>query len=372
MNQEWQASGIPSIAVNRQPMMSNNYLSAHWPTVKASPMGNVLHWVQYDMSHVHSPHVQICHPSHQNMASANSSEVTGSSGYVGSQVHQQPTSFIPVITADNLTVEQTAEWIRTLGRHNMWEEADAYGNNFAQNSIWGYLLQKLTDGGLKDDLGVVKYEHRLKIMWAIGHLFPRTAVSNNLVETDMVHKDVIQSPVLESSTETGSVKGNASPTQMGRSPAMSGIMINSPRNRDLQPEEHKNEVTKWGESANRYRIAFSFSSSKVLPLNSRSKSERARPTNPMAYKTLRKVKIRAGKSGHSNHVGYLPKGSVVVINQIKGRSGRVVFEDGNRGFKKAGWVTLYTQDKQQLLKKYNLKCKDYGLVVSSVEDAKVE
>jgi len=117
-------------------------------------------------------------------------------------------------------------------------------------------------------------------------------------------------------------------------------------------------------------MAFSYSSSKVLPLKSRSKSERARPTNPMAYKTLRKVQIRSGKSHHSNNIGYLPKGSVVVINQ--GRSGRVVFEEENGGFQNVGWVTLYTQDKHQFLKKYNPKRKDDGLVVSSVGDIKVE
>jgi len=116
----------------------------------------------------------------------------------------------------------------------------------------------LTDRGLKDDLDIVKYELRLKIMWAIGHLFQRTAIWRNSMETDMVHKYEIRSPMLESSAETGSLEGNASPTQMGRSLALSSMMISSSRHRDLQPEEHKKEVMKNFESANRYRVDFSY------------------------------------------------------------------------------------------------------------------
>ena len=92
----------------------------------------------------------------------------------------------------------------------------------------------------------------------------------------------------------------------------------------------------------------------------------------MIYKTLRKVKLRSGKSGHAKDIGYLPKGSVVVINQIKGRSGRVAFQKENGEFIKAGWVTLYTQDKQQLLKKFNPKTKTEGSAVSTIEPAAAE
>jgi len=106
----------------------------------------------------------------------------------------------------------------------MWVEADEYGNKYAQNNIRGYLLQNLTDGGLKDDLGIVNCEHRLKIMWAIRCLFPRNSVSNNLMEPDLVHKDEIRSPTEEWLSETGSAEGNVSPTQMGRSPPLSSMM----------------------------------------------------------------------------------------------------------------------------------------------------
>jgi len=93
----------------------------------------------------------------------------------------------------------------------------------------------------------------------------------------------------------------------------------------------------------------------VLSFSVRRKSTRARPDNPIKYKTLRNAKIRSGKSVRTDGVGYLQKGAVVVINQIKGRSGRVVLPQHNGEFMKVGWVTLYTHDRQQLLEKVNPK-----------------
>lgn len=91
----------------------------------------------------------------------------------------------------------------------------------------------------------------------------------------------------------------------------------------------------------------------VLSFSVRKKSTRARPDNPLKYKTLRRAKIRSGKSVRTEGVRNLQKGVVVVINQIKGRSGRVVELQPNGEFMKVGWVTLYTHDRKQLLEKLN-------------------
>jgi hypothetical protein len=88
----------------------------------------------------------------------------------------------------------------------------------------------------------------------------------------------------------------------------------------------------------------------LLPITS-GKSNRASPGNPISYVTLQTVQIRSGKPIHSNLVCILPRGTVLVINQIKGRSGRVVVQLENGEFEKVGWVTLYTYDQQQLLQK---------------------
>jgi len=75
-----------------------------------------------------------------------------------------------------MTVEQTAEYIRALGRHYNWNQADAYADVFAENEIWGRLLPMLTLESLKTELEVEELDHRLKIMMAIGCLFPSMTI----------------------------------------------------------------------------------------------------------------------------------------------------------------------------------------------------
>merc|ERR1719320_2213675 len=82
-------------------------------------------------------------------------------------------------------------------------------------------------------------------------------------------------------------------------------------------------------------------------------SGRAKPNNPIMYKALRNVKIRCGRNIDTDVIGTLQKGSIVTINQVKGRSGRIVVQQENGEYTKLGWVTLYTTDKQQLLVKRN-------------------
>jgi len=104
-------------------------------------------------------------------------------------------------------------------------------------------------------------------------------------------------------------------------------------------------------------------SAEVISFTMRKKSLRARPDNPIKYKTLRNAKIRSGKSVRTDIIGYLSKGSVVVINQIKGRSGRIVVEQPDGYYTKVGWVTLYTHDRQQLLEKLDYKRKEGGKII---------
>jgi len=82
------------------------------------------------------------------------------------------------IRADCMTVEQTAEWILTLGQFYNWNEAAVYADNFAQNDIWGHLLPMLTLETLQSDLSIVNEEHRLMIMMAIKYLFPSMAFTD--------------------------------------------------------------------------------------------------------------------------------------------------------------------------------------------------
>jgi len=107
------------------------------------------------------------------------------------------------------------------------------------------------------------------------------------------------------------------------------------------------------------------SSQAVISFRKRKRSPRASPDNPTEYKTLRKAEIRAGRSAHTDIIGHLSKGSVVLINQIKGRSGRIVAPQPDGCYTKVGWVTLYTLNRQQILEKvgYKRKAEDSRMII---------
>jgi len=100
------------------------------------------------------------------------------------------------ISADCMTVKQTSEWIRSLGRYYNWNQADAYAEIFVENEIWGHLLQMITFEMLKVDLNIIEADHRQKIMMAIWYMFPSMATSE---DSDMMEVDQRMSPMLHSS-----------------------------------------------------------------------------------------------------------------------------------------------------------------------------
>jgi len=79
---------------------------------------------------------------------------------------------------------------------------------------------------------------------------------------------------------------------------------------------------------------------RALSVGVLTKTKRASPSNPIEYKVLRKVAILIGRSVYSRVLEELKKGKVVVINHIKGRSGRVVQMAKYRECIKRGWVSL--------------------------------
>jgi len=312
--------------------------------------------------------------------------------------HHPPNSTVSAVRVDLMTVEQTAAWIRTLSLFNGWEEAYQYSQSFKKNNICGHLLWKLTIDSLKFDLGIEKYGHRLKIKVAIKHLYPRLLEPDCGVETKMIDDDRCAMSDTISTTESGRSEGFSTPKSFSslqtpktfspalfktskhdfvfpgvdRSPSCKSQVKISSCASTLRPDDQNKKVLKTNEKPmtppsnleTRPTMKFSktvkWQSPKVTPtevlsFSVRRKSTRARPDNPLQYKTLRNAKIRSGKSVRTEGVGYLPKGSVVIINQIKGRSGRVVHPHGNGEFIKVGWVTLYTHDGQQLLEKVTCK-----------------
>jgi len=86
------------------------------------------------------------------MVSLNNIEVASGLGLVWPPGHHKLKSLVSLITADSMTVKYTAEYVRTLGRHNHWEDANEYADYFARTCTCGYDPQRSTTGILKVDL----------------------------------------------------------------------------------------------------------------------------------------------------------------------------------------------------------------------------
>jgi len=276
----------------------------------------------------------------------------------------QPSHYaVNLVTTDSMTVEKTAEWIRMLGHSKNWELADEYAEKFAENDICGSMLHLLTHEGLKSDLGIKKYCHRLEIMDAIRVLFPNdTVCSTTGMKTE--GNDQVWSPTWESITEESeavlSVYRSQSEIQRTcrdeRVWRTDGSRPISTHTKNIEPDYQAKEVSKWvgirknlGQCSSKAVISMQNQELRAM----HGMSDRARPGNPVTYKTLRIVKVRSGKYEATADVCTLPKGSIVTINQIKGRSGRVVLPQDGGHYVKLGWVTLYTKNGLQLLKKTN-------------------
>merc|ERR1719320_194449 len=238
-----------------------------------------------------------------------------------------------------MSVDETAEWIWRISYASGWDEADEYAWSFKRNDIWGYLLHQLTLDSLKYDLGISKFGHRLKIMLAIKHLHLSILGSDFSADSDYDKSPRADSLPLDTQIST------STQDMQGKTPSTSSQCMSSPAHHSpLQDVD-------FGEKE-AIELPPKCSSINVMSSKTSKKSTRASPENPIMYKTFQKVKIRSGKSFLSANIGYLNKGSVVLINQVKGRSGRVVIQQDDGEIVKVGWVSLYTKDRQ-LLRQYN-------------------
>jgi len=234
--------------------------------------------------------------------------------------------------ADLMTVEQTAKWIWKFGRISGWDEADLYAESFDRNHIRGRHLPELTLDSLKFDLGIMNYQHRLEILSAINRMHYGISIWDYEFGADDYHEK--RKPTVHSLNNDPEI------------PSISSAMLKQQRSK-FSPYK---SAPKEGKRLRNAKTILNIN----LPHKTKALSTRARPGNPIKYKTLHSVEVRAGKSVRTRHVGYLHKGSIVVINQVKGRSGRVVLQQANGEYVKVGWVTLYTY-KRQLLRKYDHK-----------------
>jgi len=115
-----------------------------------------------------------------------------------------------------MTVEQTAEWIRTIGQCNNWSEAPMYAENFAKNDIWGHLLPRLTLETLRIDLNIMFSEHRQVIMMAIKYLFPSMAFSDAIMmDSQQTGSPMMTTPFWVSVMDISPCIGTSEPMDCG-------------------------------------------------------------------------------------------------------------------------------------------------------------
>jgi len=96
---------------------------------------------------------------------------------------------------NEMTVHQTANWIRTLGRYHGWTEVEAYAQSFLNNFISGVLLEDLTPEMLEFSLGIRNQCHQLELLTAIEYLYPNRLIRN----TPIFQESITGIQILESS-----------------------------------------------------------------------------------------------------------------------------------------------------------------------------
>jgi len=77
-----------------------------------------------------------------------------------------------------MTVHQTANWIRTFGRYHGWVQVEAYAQSFLNNCITGVLLEYLTPEMLEFSLGIRNHQHQRELLSAIQYLYPVKKMRN--------------------------------------------------------------------------------------------------------------------------------------------------------------------------------------------------
>jgi len=94
-----------------------------------------------------------------------------------------------------MTVHQTANWIRTFGRYHRWNQVEAYVQSFVNNGISGVLLEDLTPEMLEFSLGILDPRHQHELLTAIEYLYPNRRMRN----TPVFQESITGIQILESS-----------------------------------------------------------------------------------------------------------------------------------------------------------------------------
>lgn len=233
------------------------------------------------------------------------------------------------------------------------------------------MLQHLTINSLKSELNIWRYGHRLEIMLAINCLFEERGLTPDTL-SNSVRNDVMLSPMALTRDDRDNAVSPmstslSSPMNVGtpinrQQPGWSVVrgsdmrsIISSSSINSLQVSGIGSLVSEsLGATAHHKEIVASSNKcgrDPVEVLTHKAKSERAKASNPLFYRVLCELEIRAEVSANTNVLGHIREGTVVVINQVKGRFGRLV-EQQSGEYNKVGWVPFCTREGQPCLVRY--------------------
>jgi len=98
------------------------------------------------------------------------------------QIWDTPSNMIPILRIHIMSVDQTANWIRSLCLHWGWRDVEGYAMTFRENNIDGSLLMYLNHEILKFDMGISNHFHRIYLIAVIQQYFPLLNISRLINE----------------------------------------------------------------------------------------------------------------------------------------------------------------------------------------------
>jgi len=279
--------------------------------------------------------------------------------------------------------DMNADWsVCNLRFTKGWSEVDTEADSFRSNTTTDYILDKFKIEYLKSELRIKMYRQRLEIMSAINDLYstPSREGEKGNIKASLPST----SPSIDTLNDPLTNKGRGyinlaykvshpNPTAPSIWTAKSAgpdlnnypFTVSPACNNKFNLSKRVQEVKKWVDPGNKSfshrksnkSLADNYPKKSGHPMADRAKakSKRARPGKPMVYKALHKVTIQKGKTWSSCIVGQLLKNSIVLINQIKGRRGRIVLRKPNGELLVVGWIPLSTSKGRLLMAKYHKK-----------------
>jgi len=303
----------------------------------------------------------------------------------------RPEPFHKVTIAEEMTVYETSIWIWSLGYNNGWAEAEWYSQSFQNNNVAGNMLSSLSLDILQHHLGIENPNHRMAIKCAIDLLFPNNVKSEWFkapIEIGFIDKrqvsvdssdeleyfsgrscsssnfvdDMSESVVSTTSSSGDSYKNST--IHVGKDSVSKTRCLILTLRQDQRvsvgdTEQLKRRFAEFNYTVeilpNRrkhdsYILIFD-DEEKALKANVQSKAigynlakyqDRPSDHNLVRFKTLIKLKVRAGKSLRDRKIGVLKKNKIVTVNLVEGRRALITFFQDKETIT-SGWVSLQSE-----------------------------